>query len=76
LLYCLLSVLYVPLVGALLVLLLENIDQSSVYAGVFLQDKAVKVVLILNLAFVKEVNSRELLLSVFFVARRRGRKLT
>ena len=62
--------------GALLVLLLENIDQSSVYAGVFLQDKAVKVVLILNLAFVKEVNSRELLLSVFFVARRRGRKLT
>ena len=75
-LYRLLSVLYVPLVGALLVFLLENIDQSSVYAGVFLQDKAVKVVLILNLAFVKEVNSRELLLSVFFVARRRGRKLT
>ena len=55
--------------GALLVLLLENIDQPSVDAGVFLQNKVVKVVLILNLALFKEVNTWELLLSVCFVAR-------
>ena len=53
LLFCLLSVLDVPLVGAFLVHLLENVDQSSVDSGVFLQDEAVKVVLILEVAFIK-----------------------
>ena len=71
-----LSVLDVPLVGAFLVHLLENVDQSSVDSGVFLQDKAVKVVLILKLALIKEVNTRELLLSAVVVALRRRRELT
>ena len=62
--------------GALLVYLLENVDQSSVDSGVFLQDEAVKVVLILEVAFIKEVNPRELLLSGVVVALRRRRELT